>query len=83
VRRGSLVRLPGGLLIGPAALARLRQELLATGWKRFTVPAFKQRFSLSRKWAIPLLEYLDASGVTRRVGDERVLAAPPENDPKT
>ena len=38
-----------------------------------TVALFKDRYGLSRKWAIPLLEYLDSSGVTRRAGDERLL----------
>jgi len=30
-------------------------------------------FDTSRKYALAFLEYLDAKGVTRRVGDERVL----------
>lgn len=33
---------------------------------------FKQMTALSRKYAIPLLEWLDASGVTRRIGDRRI-----------
>ncbi|MFV1986062.1 MAG: SelB C-terminal domain-containing protein [Gemmatimonadota bacterium] len=35
---------------------------------------FKTEFGLSRKYLIPLLEYLDRSGVTRRVAEGRVLA---------
>ena len=38
------------------------------------VPAFKARHGLSRKHAIPLLEYFDRIGVTRRSGEVRVLA---------
>ncbi len=34
---------------------------------------FKERFGLSRKYLIPLLEYLDREGVTRRTGEGRVL----------
>ena len=60
-----------GLFVASAALEKLRGDLLAIGWERFGVGEFKDRFALSRKWAIPLLEYLDAQGVTRRVGDER------------
>jgi selenocysteine-specific elongation factor len=37
------------------------------------VARFKEAFGLSRKYAIPLLEYLDREGVTRRVGDERII----------
>ncbi|MYA34115.1 MAG: selenocysteine-specific translation elongation factor [Gemmatimonadales bacterium] len=55
--------------------ARAR-ELLADG-----VPApparFKEAFGLSRKYLIPLLEYLDREGVTRRTVEGRVLARPP------
>ncbi|HVS63558.1 MAG TPA: selenocysteine-specific translation elongation factor [Thermoanaerobaculia bacterium] len=71
--RGRLVRLPSGLFISKAALERLRAELQAAGWESFTVGEFKDRFSLTRKWAIPLLEYLDAQGVTRRAADRRFL----------
>jgi selenocysteine-specific elongation factor len=74
--RGRLVRLPNGLFIAAAALQRLRGELLATGWDQFGVGEFKDRFGLTRKWAIPLLEYLDAQGVTRRSGDRRVVQRP-------
>ncbi|HVS15608.1 MAG TPA: selenocysteine-specific translation elongation factor [Thermoanaerobaculia bacterium] len=74
--RGRLVRLPNGLFIAAAALARLRSELLATGWNQFGVAEFKDRFGLTRKWAIPLLEYLDSQGVTRRSGDRRVVQRP-------
>ena len=76
VARGRLVRLPGGLMIAASALADLRRQLLETPWERFSVPQFKDRFALTRKWAIPLLEHLDATGVTRRAGDERLLVRP-------
>jgi selenocysteine-specific elongation factor len=71
VEQGKLVRLPGGLLVGAAAIGRLGDELRASGWDRFTVPEFKDRYGMSRKWAIPLLEHLDSTGVTRRLGDQR------------
>jgi selenocysteine-specific elongation factor len=71
VALGRLVRLPTGLFVAAAAVGKLRADLEATGWDRFGVGQFKDRFGLSRKWAIPLLEYLDAQGATRRVGDER------------
>jgi selenocysteine-specific elongation factor len=40
---------------------------------RIDVAAFKERYGISRKFAIPLLEYLDRERVTRRVGESRVL----------
>jgi selenocysteine-specific elongation factor len=37
------------------------------------VATFKERFGVTRKFAIPLLEYLDRERVTRRVGDARIV----------
>jgi selenocysteine-specific elongation factor len=37
------------------------------------VAGFKDRFGVTRKFAIPLLEYLDRERVTKRVGDVRVI----------
>jgi len=72
--RGKLVRLPGGMILAASAVDDLRQEMLDAGWEKFTVADFKNRFGLSRKWAIPLLEHLDGTGFTRRLGDERMIA---------
>jgi selenocysteine-specific elongation factor len=35
--------------------------------------AFKERYGITRKYAIPLLEYLDRERITRRVGESRVV----------
>jgi selenocysteine-specific elongation factor len=40
---------------------------------RFTVPDFKEWTGVSRKYAIPLLEFLDRQRITRREGDTRVI----------
>jgi selenocysteine-specific elongation factor len=37
------------------------------------VAMFKDRFGVTRKFAIPLLEWLDRERVTRRVGETRVV----------
>jgi selenocysteine-specific elongation factor len=37
------------------------------------VPQFKELTGITRKYAIPLLEYLDRERVTKRVGDERII----------
>jgi selenocysteine-specific elongation factor len=76
VRQKVLVRVES-LVFHAEALQRLRAEV--TGLKRDTpdarldVAAFKDRYGISRKYAIPLLEYLDRERVTRRVGDVRVV----------
>lgn len=82
VKRERLLRLSSGLIVSAAAVERLRRDVEATGWERFDVGRFKERFALSRKFAIPLLERLDAIGATRRDGAERIVvrrraAAPP------
>ncbi|MFL6200355.1 MAG: selenocysteine-specific translation elongation factor [Thermoanaerobaculia bacterium] len=76
VTRGQLIRLPDGLILAASAIAGLKRDLLATSWDRFSVADFKDRFGLSRKWAIPLLEHLDSTGATRRLGDERMVIRP-------
>jgi selenocysteine-specific elongation factor len=73
VTRGQLTKLPSGLILATSALATLRKDLLAMAWERFSVADFKDRFGLTRKWAIPLLEHLDSTGATRRMGDERMI----------
>ena len=72
-RSGRTVKLPSGLWLSAAALQTTIDDLRASGWDSFTVGEFKDRYGLSRKWAIPLLEHLDALGVTHRQGDRRVV----------
>lgn len=76
--QGKLVRLPSGLVLARSAIDELADTLRGEAekdpsWQEFGVPQFKDRFGLSRKWAIPLLEHLDSVGITRRVGDKRQL----------
>jgi selenocysteine-specific elongation factor len=67
------------LVVHPDALARLKEETRAlkaaapAGRAVVNVASFKTRYDVSRKYAIPLLEYLDRERVTRRIGDERVV----------
>lgn len=79
---GRLVRLKNGLFLSRGAIDGLARDLAETGWPQFTVGDFKERFGLSRKWAIPLLEHLDAQKVTQRSGDHRrLLQRSPPPDP--
>ena len=54
-------------------LAQLRTQLASKRGQRFSVPVFKDWTGVSRKYAIPLLEYLDREHVTKREGDARIL----------
>lgn len=76
LREQVLVRVTAELIFHRTAVAQLR-ELLAQYRKekgaRLPIPAFKELTGITRKYAIPLLEYLDRQQVTRRVGDERVI----------
>jgi selenocysteine-specific elongation factor len=76
VREKNLVRVSPELIFHRQALDQLKQRL--AGYKkskgdRISVPAFKELTAITRKYAIPLLEYLDRERVTRRAGDERVI----------
>jgi selenocysteine-specific elongation factor len=55
--------------------AQVRERWPAGG--RIEVGAFKDMTGLSRKYVIPLLEYLDRERVTRRAGNDRVVLSPP------
>lgn len=76
LREKSLVRVAQELIFHREALAQLRTKLgvhKKVKGDRLTVPDFKELAGISRKYAIPLLEYLDRERVTRRAGDERVI----------
>jgi selenocysteine-specific elongation factor len=72
-RNQTLVRVTDDLLLHCATLADLRERLLCERGRRFSVPEFKEWVGVSRKYAIPLLEYLDRERVTRREGDTRLV----------
>jgi selenocysteine-specific elongation factor len=75
-RERVLIKVAEDLAFHRTAIARLR-ELVAQYKQRngahLPVPRFKELTGVTRKYAIPLLEYLDREHVTRRVGDERVI----------
>ncbi|MGH9738418.1 MAG: selenocysteine-specific translation elongation factor [Candidatus Acidiferrales bacterium] len=76
LRENVLVKVAEDLFFHRNAIAHLR-ELIASYRKdrgdRLQITAFKDLAGISRKYAIPLLEYLDREHVTRRTGDERVI----------
>ncbi len=70
-----LVKISDDLVFHRDALEDLRKRMAAEKAKspKIDVARFKDLTGVSRKYAIPLLEYLDREHVTRRVGDERVI----------
>jgi selenocysteine-specific elongation factor len=72
-REKRLIRINDELVFHHTAMDRLRSLLAGHRGGRFAVPVFKEWTGISRKYAIPLLEYLDRERITRRDGDERIV----------
>ena len=71
----SVVKISKDMLVDRTALEKLIADLrrLKPEPGRFGVREFKELTGLSRKFAMPLLEYLDTQRITRRIGDERIV----------
>jgi len=70
-----LVKISEDLVFHRSALEDLRQRVSSHKTKaaKIGVAEFKELTGVSRKYAIPLLEYLDRERITRRVGDQREI----------
>jgi selenocysteine-specific elongation factor len=70
-----LIKLADDLVFHQTALEGLRQLMATqkTKTQKIDVATFKDLLGVTRKYAIPLLEYLDQQRITRRVGDERII----------
>jgi len=77
IRRGDLVRIDNDLVLLADQIATVTAGLSSLP-DEFTVAVFRDHFGLSRRHAVPLLEWLDAEGWTRRSGDERSVSSPRE-----
>ena len=75
LRDKALIKISEELVFHQSALSDLRQKITALkpATSKIDVARFKDMTGVSRKYAIPLLEYLDRERVTRRVGDERII----------
>src|SRR5687768_4062596 len=76
--RGSLVRVQGDLYFHSRPLTELTMTLRQFALEHPSDPSldvatFKELAGVSRKYAIPLLEFLDRERITRRVGDRRQI----------
>ena len=71
----TLARVSSDLIFHQAALDWLKELLVQYKAKsnRINVGQFKELTGITRKYAIPLLEYLDRERVTRRDKDERII----------
>jgi selenocysteine-specific elongation factor len=80
VATGELVHIKPDLILHGQRLAELQQRIAGavreTGG--VTVADVRTLIDSSRKFVVPLLEYLDKTGFTKRVGDQRIIANDPE-----
>jgi selenocysteine-specific elongation factor len=68
VRSGQLVRIADGVVLAPGVADAARARL-ATIPQPFTLSQARQAWGTSRRVAVPLMEWLDAQGVTVRLED--------------
>jgi selenocysteine-specific elongation factor len=76
-----LVRIQGEMFMHAKVIEDLKAKLLTYASQHepdrlIDVPAFKDLAGVSRKYAIPLLEYFDRDQTTRRAGDKRLILKP-------
>ncbi len=69
LRSGELTRIAPGLVYLPSQVEELRRQMAELG--EFTVAQFRDAAGLSRKYAVPILEWSDREGLTVRRGDIR------------
>jgi selenocysteine-specific elongation factor len=75
---GSVVRIQPEMFMHKTVIDSLKAKLVDYGSRNepqrlIDVAAFKELAGVSRKYAIPLLEYFDSERVTRRAGDKRLI----------
>ena len=73
---GRLVRVSEDLVLTPDFAARAEQVARSEASKAegLTVSRYRELLGTSRKYALPILAWLDDRGVTQRHGDVRRLA---------
>jgi selenocysteine-specific elongation factor len=70
-RAGSIVRISPELVLSRALVTRATELVRAHPTDGITVSALREHLGTSRKYAVPLAEWMDANGISRRVGDLR------------
>jgi selenocysteine-specific elongation factor len=83
VDEGLAAEIGGGLFVTADIAQTIRDRI--SGWfaghESMTVAELRDLLGISRKYAVPLAEWLDKSGVTRREGDLRFPSIPPHAAP--
>ena len=77
VKAGLVARVTPDLVFTPALIERAEGIVTAAGGTGITVSAFREALGTSRKYAVPILEWFDLRGVTRREGDLRFPRSSP------
>ena len=71
LREKRLIKISDELVFHVSAITHLKETLALRKGTLVGIPEFKTLFGLSRKYAIPLLEFMDRERVTRREGEAR------------
>jgi selenocysteine-specific elongation factor len=79
-RAGLLLRLPGNVILAAGAPAQAAR-ILAGLPQPFTAAEARQALQTTRRVVIPLLEWLDRKGITRRLADDRRTMREPSDLP--
>jgi selenocysteine-specific elongation factor len=70
-RAGLVVRIAPRIVVSPGLVERAVRLVAEHAAEGVTVSALREALGTTRKYAVPLLEHLDRTGATRRVGDLR------------
>ena len=75
IDQGKVVRVTDGVIFDAAAYREMTERIIQhlKDQSHITVAEARTMFGTSRKYILPLLEYMDQQQITRRTGDERVL----------
>jgi selenocysteine-specific elongation factor len=75
IEQGQVVKVSDNVVLAASAysemVGRVKEHIASQG--KITLAEVRDLFQTSRKYSQALMEYLDARGITRRIGDERVL----------
>ena len=75
IKEKILIKLSDDIIYHRSTIESIKKQIKSkfSSGSRFGVAEFKELFDITRKHAIPLLEYLDRDKFTRRVGNDRLL----------
>jgi selenocysteine-specific elongation factor len=75
IEEGTIIKTKEDIYFHRDAVGKLKEELIRflREHHEITTSQFKELTGVSRKYAIPLMEYFDNSKITIRVGEKRLL----------